>query len=266
MNIYWYRNTAFYRENRREIAFYNYLLSIFSTVCLCLFLIGDQSDVIKNHRALSHDIRSMAIVTGLHTGVFAVDDRVLQAMAQVPRHQFISRPYHRFAYTNIALPAQDREYMIPEPFITAMMVHLLDLDKTDIVLDIGFGTGYDAAVISRIARTVYAIEQTPPLEQGTIFQSAEDKGFNNVVTSAGNGVNGLTAKGPFDAILVRQSLSHLPQALIDQLKPGGRLVAPIGFAGNTQRLMVYTKNNSNKIHKKSTLYLQVAPLLKGREI
>lgn len=266
MSIYWYRKTDFYRKNRNIIAFYNRILSLFSAACISFFLIGDQSDITRNHQTLSHDIKIMAVATGFYSGVFDINDGVLRAMARVPRHQFIRRPYKRLAYMNTALPVSGQDYMIPEPFITAMMMQLLDLDKTDKVLDIGFSSGYDAAVMSRLAHTVHAIEQKAAFPENDIYRPAEDKGFRNVSTTIADGTKGLEDEGPYDAILVRQSLRYKPRHLLNQLKPGGRLVVPIGAPGTTQRLMVYIKDRDHKIHEKQTLHLQVAPLLKGRQI
>ncbi|GEM_PF-988813 len=257
-----FRKTEFYKKHKYRLARANDLLSFFSAICLILFLVGDQSHMALKRHALSSEIKVTAILTGMHSGVFGIDDNVIRAMARVPRHLYIDRPYNNFAYYNVALPVEGQDYLIPEPFITAIMVHLMEIEKNDSVLEIGFGAGYDAAVMARLARTVHSIHQIDPLEPEKLL-SVKRRG--NIVARDSNGTLGWPEAGPYDAILVRQSMREPPLALLRQLKPGGRLVIPIGAPGDTQRLTVYTRR-ADGVEKRETLHVKISPLLKGSEI
>lgn len=266
MRLTGYRKTEFYRKHRYRLRRANDLLSLVSATLLLLFLMGDQSDFARKHEALASEIRTTALITGLHTGIYDVDPAVLRAMAQVPRHQFISPFLQAHAYSNVALPLAEQNYILPEPFLSAMMIDFLDLKKTDRVLDIGYGAGYDAAVMSRLAGHVFFHSQRGEVLDNTDFTSLEDRGYKNVASRSGSDIRSWSGKGPFDAILVRQSLPEPPSFLLDLLKPGGRLVVPIGLPQEVQRLMVYSKNSAGVVDAVPTLHLVIAPLFMGHEI
>lgn len=258
-----FRDSHFYRKHCHRLSRANDLLSFFSALCLILFLTGDQSHLTLQRHALSNEIRITAVITGLQSGIFDIDEKVIRAMARVPRHHYVSRPYTGLAYYNVALPVKGQDHMIPEPFITAMMLHLMEIDRDDAVLDIGFGTSYDAAVMAQLARTVHAVNQVDPLDAAGKEPSRHR--YANIFTRDSNGSLGWPEAGPFDAILVRQSMQEPPLALLRQLKPGGRLVIPIGAPGDVQRLTVYTRE-ADGIGKRATLHMKISPLLVGREI
>lgn len=213
------------------------------------------------------EIQMTALVTGLHTGLFKVDESVLNAMSRVPRDEFVGDRYMSYAYKNVALPLAGEKHVIPEPFLTAMMIHLMGVTEHDRVLEIGHGTGYEAAVLSKLANKVYSIRQEDPVKIH-LKTSYEDQlvDYENVQAKDGNGLYGWKEKGPFDAILVKQSLPEPPQTLIKQLKPYGRLVIPIDFENGEQRVMVYLKLPGGKLEERQTLYVKITPLLKGEEI
>lgn len=258
-----FRNSEFYRKNSVRLSRANDHLSFFSALCLILFLVSDQSQLALKRNALSNDIKTTAILTGLHSGIFEIDHKVIRAMARVPRHHYIDKPYNNFAYHNVALPVKGQDYLIPEPFVTAIMVHLMEIDRDDSVLEIGFGGGYDAAVMAQLAGTVHSVSQIEPLTPAAASRPAQK--YENLLSRDSNGTLGWPEAGPFDAILVRQSMREPPLALLRQLKPGGRLVIPIGAPGDTQRLTVYTRNTEG-IEKRETLHMKISPLLRGSEI
>lgn len=266
MTLSRFTQTEFYHKHKYRIERLNDLVSFLSALCLILFIAGDQSYLAQKRHALSNEIRLTALVTGLQTGIFAIDAKVQRALARVPRHHFLERAYERYAYYNIALPEKHTDTVIPEPFVTAMMIHLMDIGSADRVLDIGYGTGYSAAVMAKLAGKVYAIEQAAPLKRQSAYKPAETHGYDNVRTRRSDGSHGWREAGPFDSILVRQAMTAPPANLLAQLKPGGRLVIPIGPAKGTQRLMVYQKSQNGHVRERSTLFLKISPLLQGHVI
>lgn len=242
-------------------------LSVFSALLLLLFITGDQSYQILERRFMIGEIQLTALVTGLHTGLYKVDEKVLNAMSRVPRQEFIGDRYMDYAYKNVALPLAGEKHVIPEPFLTAMMINLMGVTKHDRVLEIGHGTGYEAAVLSKIANSVYSIRQESPVNAALKKPYANQlSGYENVTARDGNGMYGWAEQGPFDAILVKQSLPEPPQTLLNQLKPYGRLVIPIDSGEPEQRVVVYLKLPGGKLEKRETLYVRITPLLKGEEI
>lgn len=264
----WLKNTEFYKRHKYRLLRANDLLSFFSALCLILFLLGDQSRQDLLRREMISEVKTTAVITGLHTGIYHIDDSVLRAMASVPRDSFLSWGYRRYAYTNAALPLDGKEYMIPEPFVTAMMVHLMKIQPGDKVMEIGYGVGYEAAVMSKLASAVYSVRQTAPLNKRlNHYEPLEKRGYTNVFTKTANGPAGWIENGPFDAILVKQSLRAPPRVLIDQLRPGGRLVVPVGDPyEDTQRLMVYFKDINGEVTAIPSIFIQISPLFKGEEI
>lgn len=213
------------------------------------------------------DIEMTMLVTGLQTGLYRLDDNVLRAMAYVPRHKFLNRNIRHYAYQNIALPLDGKDYLIPEPFVTAFMIHLMQIKPSDRVLEIGFGTGYEAAIISVLAHEVYSIQQTEPLNKRlSKYMAIEKRGYNNVFTKTATGTEDWVDEGPFDAILIRQSMDAPPPLLLQQLKPGGRLVMPVGKSYAVQRLVVYYKQTDGSVSSFPTLHMKISPLFKGLQI
>lgn len=214
------------------------------------------------------EIQMTALITGLHTGLYKVDERVLNAVSRVPRDEFVGDQYMSYAYKNVALPmAGGEKHVMPEPFLTAMMIHLMGVTKHDKVLEIGHGTGYEAAVLSKLANSVYSIRQESPVNIASRKPYAEQLAdYPNVSAKDGNGLYGWKGKGPFDAILVKQSLKEPPQTLLNQLKLYGRLVIPIDYDNGEQRVVVYLKLPGGELEKRETLFVKITPLLKGEEI
>ena len=153
-------------------------------------------------------------------------NQILSAMNDVPRHEFVGRLYTDRAYDDQAIPIGD-EQTIPQPYLAALMADLLDLDGTDRVLEIGTGSGYQAAILASLAGEVYTIEILEDLaDQARITLS--DLGYENVEVVVGDGYRGLPDKAPFDAILVTAAPPQIPQPLREQLRVGGRMVIPVG--------------------------------------
>jgi protein-L-isoaspartate(D-aspartate) O-methyltransferase len=185
------------------------------------------------------------------------DPRVLAAFRAVPRDEFVPRAYRDRAYDDVPLPI-GHDQTISQPYVVALYAEALALQPTDRVLDIGTGCGYAAAIFSRLAREVYGIERVPELVRDACA-TLERIGYKNVHVEWGDGSLGSPAEAPFDAIAVAASAPRLPQPLLDQLVPGGRLVIPIG-PDHTQTLVRVTRMG-NMFRKESIGEVRFVPLV-----
>ncbi len=191
------------------------------------------------------------------------DKRVLAAMHEVPRHLFVPDDVQSEAYNDYPLPI-GYEQTISQPYIVALMCELAGLTAEDRVLEIGTGSGYNAAVISRIAAAVYSLEIIPELS----FQAdstLKRLGYDNVVTRVADGYDGWQEEAPFDAILITAACDHIPPQLLKQLSPnGGRLVMPLGEPGYSQELIVASKNGE-QLAVEGMLAVRFVPLTGNHE-
>jgi protein-L-isoaspartate(D-aspartate) O-methyltransferase len=182
-------------------------------------------------------------------------------MAKVPRHEFVPAAQRPSAYRNRPLSIGSGQ-TISQPFVVALMTDLLGLKPEDKVLEIGTGCGYQAAVLAELARDIYTIEIIESLGKGAA-KTLERLGYANVRTRVGDGYMGWPEHVPFDAIIVTAAPDHVPPALIEQLKPGGRLVIPVGKL--FQELMVITKNADGSTTRKDIVPVQFVPLTREEE-
>jgi protein-L-isoaspartate(D-aspartate) O-methyltransferase len=184
------------------------------------------------------------------------DARVLAAMKQVPRHLFVDAKERAQAYEDHPLPIAGNQ-TISQPYIVALMTELADLTPTEKVLEIGTGSGYQSAVLSRLAGEVYSIEIVPELARESAVRLRE-LGYGNVTVKEGDGYRGWPEHAPFDAILVTAAPDRIPQPLLDQLAPGGRMVIPVGSF--FQELKVLSKDKNGKITEKDILPVRFVPM------
>ena len=212
-------------------------------------------------RGMIADIREMVVDTRSYTGIAALDEKVMQAMAEAPRHEFVPHSLREFAYLNNPLPIGEGQ-TISQPYIVALMTHLMNLDEDAVVLEVGTGSGYQAAVLARLTRHVYTIEIIE-----TLGRRAENTlarlGFDNVTVRIGDGYIGWEKHAPFDAIIVTAAPEDVPQPLIDQLKPGARMVIPVGPQHGYQSLQVLEKQQSGEVKVTDILPVGFVPLVKG---
>jgi protein-L-isoaspartate(D-aspartate) O-methyltransferase len=194
------------------------------------------------------------------TGKSGLDPRVVQALAAVPRHRFVPASLQDLAYEDTPLPIGN-DQTISQPYIVALMTELAEIGADDVVLEIGTGSGYQAAVLAEIAREVYTIEIIEPLGRGAM-RVLEELGYDNVTVRIGDGYAGWPERAPFDAILVTAAPEVVPAPLIEQLKPGGRLVVPVGAEYATQILRVLEKTSTGALTTTDVLPVRFVPFLR----
>ncbi|MFZ5515682.1 MAG: protein-L-isoaspartate(D-aspartate) O-methyltransferase [Candidatus Zhuqueibacterota bacterium] len=184
------------------------------------------------------------------------DSLVLNAMRKVPRHEFVPAHLKKQAYIDSPLPIGE-DQTISQPYIVGFMTECLSLTGHEKVLEIGTGSGYQAAVLAEIVDSVFTIEIVPSLGQRS-RTLLHDLGYKNIHVRIGDGYQGWPDQAPFDAIIVTAAPGHIPQPLIDQLKPGGRMIIPVG--DYYQELVLLTKNNAGEIARKSILPVRFVPM------
>lgn len=188
----------------------------------------------------------------------ALDPAVMQAMNTVPRHMFVPENRRDDAYQNNPLPIGHGQ-TISQPYIVAIMTDLLKLSEHDKVLEIGTGSGYQAAILASLVEQVYSIEIIEPLglQAARLFKQLD---YKNISTKVGDGYYGWEKHAPFDAIIVTAAASHIPHPLIQQLKPGGRMMIPVGSNFLTQQLLLVTKTKDGHITTRQILPVRFVPL------
>jgi len=187
------------------------------------------------------------------------DPALLAALRAVPREAFVSRAYASSAYDDSPLPIEAGQ-TISQPYIVALMIEAAQIDGDDLVLEIGAGSGYAAAVIGQIAKRVVGIERQPELV-ALAAERMERMGYDNVRIVEGDGTLGFPEEAPFDAILAAASGSHVPHELLAQLKPEGRLVMPLGDPGSIQNLVKVTRRPDGTVEREDLGAVRFVPLI-----
>jgi protein-L-isoaspartate(D-aspartate) O-methyltransferase len=205
------------------------------------------------------EIEATYAATRAQTGFAAMSAPVRAAMLRVERHRFVGAREQPFAYRNQPLPIGHGQ-TISQPFIVALSTDLVAPEPHHVVLEIGTGSGYQAAVLAEIVHQVYTIELVEPLAREAAARLAA-LGYRNVEVRAGDGYAGWPEKAPFDAIVVTAAAAAVPQALVEQLKPGGRMVIPVGAPGGLQRLVLLTKAADGTIARRDVLAVRFVPMV-----
>jgi protein-L-isoaspartate(D-aspartate) O-methyltransferase len=204
----------------------------------------------EQRREMVAAIRAIAENMAPQIGKTALDERVLRAMAQVPRHEFVPVEVQQYAYLNRPIPI-GFDKTISQPMMVAVMTDLLELKADDVVLEIGTGLGYQAAVLAELASRVYSVEVIDELAQRAI-RRLKQQGYTNVEVRIGNGYAGWPEHAPFDKVMVTAAPDLIPPPLINQLKAGGRIVIPVGLLG-AQQLVVVEKDLNGRVTTKEIM-------------
>jgi protein-L-isoaspartate(D-aspartate) O-methyltransferase len=187
-----------------------------------------------------------------------MSDAVMAAMNAVKRHELVPQSERRFAYENRPLPIGYGQ-TISQPYIVALMTELIEPDVDDVVLEVGTGSGYQAAILAELVDHVYSIEIIEALATRA-RQDLVRLGYKNITTKLGDGYYGWAEHGPFDSIVVTAAAGHVPPPLIEQLKPGGRMVIPVGGRFMTQTLLLIEKTESGEVITRQFGAVRFVPL------
>lgn len=217
----------------------------------------------KNIKRLLDGIESEVRYTQNYIGKNKLDDRVMQAMATVPREKFVPKYLRISAYDDGPLPIGHGQ-TISQPYMVALMTDFLDLKPEHRVLEIGTGSGYQTAILAQLCAKVFSVERLAELNKQAVERFAK-LGYSNIETYIGDGYKGWPEHAPYDGIIVTAAATHIPQPLIDQLKPGGNLVIPVGVSPLSQSLALVKKDLHGEVEIKNILDVTFVPLISGEE-
>jgi protein-L-isoaspartate(D-aspartate) O-methyltransferase len=208
------------------------------------------------------EIEAMYAETRSLTGLPAMAPRVRAALGKVERHRLVPPEQRTLAYRNHPLPIGQGQ-TISQPYIVALSTDLIAPQPQHVVLEVGTGSGYQAAVLAETVGRVFSIEIIESLGKEAAVQ-LKTLGYNNIEIKIGDGYKGWPEKAPFDAIVVTAAAPRVPEALVEQLKPGGRLVIPVGEAGGAQDLLLIVKTAAGTLERKVILPVRFVPLVPGK--
>ena len=212
---------------------------------------------------LLDEIESEYKYTAGMTGKYTLDPEVKAALSNVPRDKFVPKSHIDSAFYNGPLPIGHGQ-TISQPYIVAIMTDLLELEAGDVVLEIGTGSGYQAAILSQLCKQIYTIEYVPELADMATARF-EKLGYNNIETKIGNGFDGWPDHAPYDGIIVTAAATHIPGPLIEQLKSGGRMVIPLGKQYFHQELTLVRKNEDGELDIRDILGVAFVPFQEERD-
>jgi protein-L-isoaspartate(D-aspartate) O-methyltransferase len=224
----------------------------------------DLEDYPTMRALLMESIQAHTRASAPMTGIEAIDPAIMAVMAEIPRHEFVPAELRKLAYFDVPLPLGYGQ-KLSQPFLTALMTHLAEVGKDDVVFETGTDSGYQAAILSHLASKVYSVEVVEPLAEAAAERLGR-LGYEKVEVKSGDGYYGWSEKGPFDVIIVKEALHHIPPPLLNQLKPGGRMVIPVGPLDQSQILKLVTKGQDGRINEQSILPVRFAPLQGGERI
>ena len=214
-------------------------------------------DYSRKRAKMVQEIQADVIWTSKYTGKKEFDKNVLAVMGTIPRQEFVSQLLQSRAYENRPLPIGHGQ-TISQPYIVALMTDLLNVGKNSKVLEIGTGSGYQAAILGKLVQEVYTIEIIPPLGKNAKAR-LQKLGYKNIHTKIGDGYYGWKEHAPYDAIIVTAASNHIPPSLLKQLKPGGRMIIPLGSPFATQQLVLVEKDDQGGFKSKQILPVRFVP-------
>jgi len=221
-----------------------------------------RNDYADERAQLVREVEATYAETASYTGLRAMSPAVREALGRVERHRFVSDGQRDRAYRNHPLPIGAGQ-TISQPYIVALSTDLIEPKPGDTVLEVGTGSGYQAAMLASIVARVYSIELIPDLGRSAAERLAA-LGYGNVEVRIGDGYAGWPEKAPFDGIVVTAAAPRVPEALVAQLAPGGRMVIPLGERDGFQELVVLRKREDGTVERRSVLPVRFVPLLPGK--
>jgi len=223
---------------------------------------ADAQDYAARRARLVEEVEATYAQTRAETGLAAMSPRVRAALLKVERHRLVPPEQAPLAYRNHPLPIGHGQ-TISQPYIVALSTDLLSPEPHHVVLEVGTGSGYQAAILAEIVRQVYTIEIVEPLGRGAA-RALEQLGYRNIEVRIGDGYAGWPEKAPFDGIVVTAAAPMVPPALVAQLRPGGRMVIPVGERWQVQELLLVTKNADGSVTQKNVLPVSFVPLVPAK--
>jgi protein-L-isoaspartate(D-aspartate) O-methyltransferase len=216
----------------------------------------EQFAELRKHMVM--EIASTTVMVGERIGKYNLDPRVMEVMGTLARHEFVPLEIQPYAYLDRPLPI-GYDKTISQPFIVALMTDFLKVGEQDIVLEIGTGLGYQTAILAALARKVYSMEIIDPLAEQAVMRLAR-AGCTNVEVRVGNGYHGWPEHAPFDRIIATAAPDLIPASLINQLKPGGRMVIPAGLPDSQQLILVEKSAGDGKLATREILPVRFSQL------
>ncbi len=215
----------------------------------------------KNRQDMLDDIDAEVRYTRSLIGKDALDPRVMAAMGKVPREAFVPPNMKSAAFENGPLPIGYGQ-TISQPYIVALMTDMVAPEPAHRILEVGTGSGYQSAILAQLCDQVYSIEMVPELSSAAA-ELFKKLGYHNIETRVGNGYHGWPEHAPYDGILVTAAATYIPEALVEQLKPGGRMAIPVGLPYSHQELMLVRKDAAGKTSTENVLGVAFVPLVDG---
>jgi len=223
---------------------------------------ADAQDYAAQRARLVLEVDATYAATRAETGLPAMSPAVRAALGKVERHRFVPAAQQSLAYRNHPLPIGSGQ-TISQPYIVALSTDLISPQAGQRVLEIGTGSGYQAAILAEIVAQVYSIELVPSLGKEAA-ERLKTLGYANVEVRIGDGYAGWPEQAPFDSIVVTAAAPRVPEALVQQLKPGGRMVIPVGASFEAQQLLVIEKRADGSVMRRSVLPVRFVPLVPGK--
>ena len=235
--------------------------AVYCALLLAVTVIADEVDYSMARAAMVDEVHLYATLAR-DTGDEALNEGVMQSLGTVERHEFVPPRQQPFAYENRPLPIGHGQ-TISQPYIVALMTDLIEPDRDFVVLEIGTGSGYQAAILAKLVTHVYSIEIIKALADEATAR-LERLGYDNVTTKLGDGYYGWEEHAPFDAIVVTAAASHVPPPLVQQLRPGGHMIIPVGGRFMIQQLLLLEKTDDDEVITRQIAAVSFVPLTRGR--
>ena len=235
--------------------------TIYCVLLLAFTASADEADEAVARAAMVEEVHFYATLAR-DSGEEALNEEVMRSLGTVGRHEFVPARQKPFAYENRPLPIGHGQ-TISQPYIVALMTDLIEPGRDDVVLEIGTGSGYQAAILAKLVKHVYSIEIIEALADEATARLGR-LGYNNVTTKLGDGYYGWEEHAPFDAIVVTAAASHVPPSLVQQLRPGGRMVIPVGGRFMIQQLLLLEKTDDDEVITRQISAVRFVPLTRER--